>query len=304
MSLYKLGISDKTTAVAQNSDPEVQQMLENAQQNNQIQKPLNDGILDAIKELFGFGSAQSAEMPQVPNLTYRNITPTFDLRTGITNTTTASPFLKSMADIDASGNVNTDLVNQLIEENQKKTNPFDPRNFQSIFPTNVQTGIRQQVPSSNIDLSGLPANMGVANEPDEEQVEYLTEQEPSGITKLFEFLGNIPTPFNLARRGLESLRGLNQRLRNTDFGRSKTLADYFDAKSYGGIDARNRAAQKTMREARAIQRQVDMRGDSTSRVADRNRSSVTRSSAAKSKGVGGGGYTKSDSARESYRGRY
>jgi hypothetical protein len=37
---------------------------------------------------------------------------------------------------------------------------------------------------------------------------------------------------------------------------------------------------------------------------DRNRSSVTKSSAAKSKGVGGGGYTKSDSTRESYRGRY
>ena len=59
-----------------------------------------------------------------------------------------------------------------------------------------------------------------------------------------------------------------------------------------------------MREARAIQKQVDMRGDSTSRVADRNRSSVTTSSAAKSKGVGGGGYTKSDSNRDSYRGRF
>jgi hypothetical protein len=120
MSLYKLGISDKTTAAAQNSDPEVQQMLENAQQNNQIQKPLNDGILDAIKELFGFGSAQSAEMPQVPNLTYRNIDLPFNLNTGVTNTTQAAPFLKSMADIEASGNVNTDLVNQLIMENQMK----------------------------------------------------------------------------------------------------------------------------------------------------------------------------------------
>ena len=37
---------------------------------------------------------------------------------------------------------------------------------------------------------------------------------------------------------------------------------------------------------------------------DRDISSVTKSSAAKSKGVGGGGYTKSDSIRESYRGSY
>jgi hypothetical protein len=83
-----------------------------------------------------FGSASAAEMPQVPNLTYRNIDLPFDLRTGVTNTTAASPFLKSMADIDASGNVNSDLVNQLIAENQMKANQFDPRNFQSIFPTN------------------------------------------------------------------------------------------------------------------------------------------------------------------------
>ena len=106
------------------------------------------------------------------------------------------------------------------------------------------------------------------------------------------------------RGPLQGIKALNQRLRNTDFAKSNTLADYFDAKSYGGRDARDRAAAKTMREARAIQRQVDMRGDSTSGVADRNRGSVTRSSAAQTKGVGGGGYTASDSARESRRGRY
>jgi len=44
--------------------------------------------------------------------------------------------------------------------------------------------------------------------------------------------------------------------------------------------------------------------DSTSSKPDRPTSSVTKTSAAKSKGVGGGGYTKSDTTRESYRGRY
>ena len=141
---------------------------------------------------------------------------------------------------------------------------------------------------------------------DEQDQNYIEQVEKSRnpLSGIMDLLRNIPTPFNLARRGLESLRGFNQKIRNTDFAKSSTLADYLDARSYGGRDARDRAAQQNMREARAIQRQVDRRGDSTSRVADRNRSSVTKSSAAKSKGVGGGGYTKSDSTRESYRGRY
>ena len=101
------------------------------------------------------------------------------------------------------------------------TTQFDPKNFQSIFPT---SSIRQQVPLQNL---GIDTSYGVANEPDEEQVEYLTEQEPSGIAKLFEFLGKLPTPFNLARRGLESLRGLNDRIQGSDFGQSRTGAEYF-----------------------------------------------------------------------------
>jgi len=56
------------------------------------------------------------------------------------------------------------------------------------------------------------------------------DQKPKGIAKLFEFLKNIPTPFNLARRGLESLRGVNQKLRGSTFALSPTLNDYFKAK--------------------------------------------------------------------------
>ena len=156
-----------------------------------------------------------------------------------------------------------------------------------------------------LDLQSLHGNMGVANEEDVEQVDSSTGQKKSG--GILDLIMSIAVPGygflkNIGRGGLEGIRGLNQRIQQSDFGRSKTLADYFDAKSYGGRDARDRAAQQNMREARAIQTQVDRRGDSTSRVADRNRSSVTRSSAARSRGVGGGGYTKSDSNRESYRG--
>ena len=141
------------------------------------------GIFDSI-----FGSASAAEMPQVPNLTYRNIDLPFDLRTGITNTKAALPFKTSVSEILNRYNVpnsgSQDLVNQLIAENQKKTNPFDPRNIQSIFPTNFPSNIRQDVPLQNL---GIDTSYGVANEGDVEQ-EFLPNQEPSGITKLLSYL--------------------------------------------------------------------------------------------------------------------
>tara|TARA_R100001460_G_scaffold60397_3_gene100451 strand:+ start:5077 stop:5808 length:732 start_codon:yes stop_codon:yes gene_type:complete len=226
-------------------------------------------------------------------------------QTGVMSSSQAVPMINSIPMINT-GMIdqrlqNTDLVNQIIERNRianmnKFANTVAPLGNTQQIPLLDNT---QQIPLQNL---GIDTSYGVANEEDVEQ-EFLPDQEPSGIAKLFEFLGKIPTPFNLARRGLESLRGFSNRLQNSDFGRSRNLMDYFDAKSYGGIDARNRAADQTMREARGIQTQVDRRGDSTSRVADRNRSSVTRSSAARSRGVGGGGYTASDSNRESYRGR-
>lgn len=128
-------------------------------------------------------------------------------QTGIVNSTNALPMINNNPFINVTDQLmkfdpniqNKSIVDQIIEENQMKANPFDPRNVQSIFPTNFPSKIRQDVPLSNIDLSSLPANMGVANEPDEEQVEYLTEQEPSGIAKLFEFLGNLPTAGNILR---------------------------------------------------------------------------------------------------------
>jgi len=227
MSLYKLGISDKTTAAAQNSDPEVQQMLENAQQNNQIQTPPNDGILDAIKELFGFGSAQSAEMPQVPNLTYRNINNLpFDLKTGITNTEAASPFInkfgitEQLMQFDPNNLKNKSIVQQIIENNQMKINQdvgrflnvprgtetisqatgvpgvVEPDGSFRVIPgyinrnNNVYMGNAASAKPNKIDLSNL-INMGVANEPDVEQVKSLTEEGPSGIAKLFEFLNPL-----------------------------------------------------------------------------------------------------------------
>ena len=57
-----------------------------------------------------------------------------------------------------------------------------------------------------------------------------TKQKPSGVAKLFEFLGNLPTPMNILRGGLESLRGFNRKIRGTTFALSPTLKDYVQAK--------------------------------------------------------------------------
>jgi len=69
-------------------------------------------------------------------------------------------------------------------------------------------------------------------------------------------LGLLTGGFDKLKGGLGSL---NDKIQSTDFARSKTLMDYLDAKKYGGIDARDRKADQTMREARGIQTAMDMR---------------------------------------------
>jgi len=142
-----------------------------------------------------------------------------------------------------------------------------PQNF---YPPNLTS--TKGLPT--LDLQSLPANMGVANEDDERQVDSLTGQKKS--TGIMDLIMSVAIPGygflkNIGRGSLEGIRGLNQRLRNTDFAKSSSLADYFDARSYGGRDARDRAASQNMREARAIQRQVDMRPSANQTNQDRGR---------------------------------
>jgi len=73
-------------------------------------------------------------------------------------------------------------------------------------------------------------------------------------------LGLLTGGFGKLKEGLGSL---NDKIQSTDFARSTSLMDYLDAKKYGGIDARNRKADQTMREARGIQTQMGLRPSST-----------------------------------------
>ena len=134
-----------------------------------------------------FGSASAAEKPTVPNLSLGYNMPTFDLGTGITNTTAASPFKINISDTLTqynvpglrSQNLQEDLVQQIIAENQARTNPFVRPNMLDMAGGIVPGGITQNL--------GIDTSYGVANEPDVEQVESLTETKPSGIEKLLQY---------------------------------------------------------------------------------------------------------------------
>ena len=229
-------------------------------------------------------------------------------QTGVMSSSQAVPMINSIPMINT-GMIdqrlqNTDLVNQIIEQNKiasmnKFRNTIAPLGNTQQIPLLDNT---QQIPlldnTQQIPLQslGIDTSYGVANEKDVEQ-EFLPDQEPSGIAKLFEFLGNIPTPFNLIKRGLESLRGSESL---SDFRNSRTGAEFFKKRRDREALARD---PNIFQDARDITARLERDGSKDARP-DRNRSSVTTSSAAKSRGVGGGGYTKADSARESYRGRY
>ena len=282
MSLYKLGISDKTMGAMQNADPEVQQMILQNQQNN-TQPDSGGGILDIIKELFGFGSAEASDLGAIANLS----------KTASTQSAKEPLYKVSpMYDQIYSDPFNIKPRNSEIiigTDGKAKTIPilpmssgeimagsivppdFNAERFQSIFPT---TGIMQQAPLQNL---GIDTSYGVANEEDVEQVDSLTGEKKSG--GIMDLIMSIAIPGygflkNMGKGGLEGIRGLNQRIQQSDFGRSKTLADYFDARSYGGRDARDNAAARNMAQARGIQNKIDTgryRRTAADNVIDRGR---------------------------------
>ena len=82
------------------------------------------------------------------------------------------------------------------------------------------------------------------------------------MNKLSSKMGMSFNPVGIGAMMLGGLKDINQRIQSTDFARSKTLADYLDAKRYGGIDARNAAAIANMAQARGIQKQMAQRPSS------------------------------------------
>jgi hypothetical protein len=265
MSLYKYGISDKTIGAMQNSDLEVQQMLENAQQNNETQPPASNGIMDIIKELFGFGNAQSSDLGQIANL--QSILNPKTPRLGL------EPLYPNFG------------APMLMEE------PYPPQ-YGADFVDNDLPYLKELTPTTNMGATGtvptlkegilsqvdsrfpLYDDFTVAEEGDDLEDNAVTVDElgnlkqPSGFKDFLKTMLGFAIPgaglFTGDRSALEGIKSLNQRLRQSDFAQSKTLADYFDARRYGGRDERDAAAARTMAQARGITKSLASRPSSDS----------------------------------------
>jgi hypothetical protein len=171
-------------------------------------------------------------------------------QTGIANSSNALPMINNNPFINVTdqlmkfdpNNQNKSIVDQIIAENQMKTSqnfigsPFlnvprgtetislntdvpgvvEPDGSFRVIPgyinrsNNIYRGDAASAKPNKIDLSNL-INMGVANESDEKQVESLTQQEPSGIAKLFELLN----PF-------KGLAALSDKLKQSSMYRPST----------------------------------------------------------------------------------
>jgi len=55
----------------------------------------------------------------------------------------------------------------------------------------------------------------------------------------------------------DGIMSLNNRIQNSDFGRSKNLMDYLDIRNYGGYDEREMARRINMDEAKLLQADID-----------------------------------------------
>lgn len=185
-------------------------------------------------------------MPTFDEIQLQKLLRPFEENRGIVNTNNAIPMIDTFSLFQQN---QIPLVDQIIAENLSKTTPMDFTNApQDYYPT---TGIIDSTPARKFEFQ-----KSAYEDDDVEQIDYLSGAKPKkGIARLFELLGKIPTPFNLARRGIESL----SKIPKSDFFKSKNLMDYLDMRRYGGAEARERARQKNLRETAAIQKQLDLR---------------------------------------------
>jgi hypothetical protein len=174
------------------------------------------------------------------------LSPFQNQNTGIINTTSASPFINT-ADILNQYNVpniqNQNLVDEIISQNIQKNMGNFINAPQDYYPGGINAGLGVLTKNNDEEDEDQVSYLGINNMTygtprtiaDQNAVLGRTfTQQPTGIAKLFEMLGNVPTPFNLARKALGGifggLKGLNTKIRGTTFALSPTLKDYFAAK--------------------------------------------------------------------------
>jgi len=146
------------------------------------------------------------------------------------------------------------------------------------FPKNVV----QNPAMVNYGITSLPefdmANLPMYEKDDEQSQEYIDQvnQSNNKFGGIMDLLLSAAIPGygifkNIAKGGLEGLRGFNQRLQQSDFGQATSLMDYLDMRKYGGLQGRNDAAARTMAQARGLQKQIDQRQSAVQTNQDRGR---------------------------------
>ena len=159
--------------------------------------------------------------------------------------------------------VNRDLVNQAAMEVFRTG--FNNRNngIMEIAPQTVKDTI-----ASNLLYDDMASGGDFDYDYDYESIQPLSEDElktsnQGGLAGLLRAIVGFAVPgaglFMGDKSALEGIRSLNQRLRSTDFAQAKTLADYFDMRSYGGLREREKQRAETMAQARGIQKQMAQR---------------------------------------------
>ena len=140
-------------------------------------------------------------------------------------------------------------------------------------PIDIQQGFTKNTPSDpGTNFQFLPS----ANEADETDV-VEKRKRSGGLAELLRFLSNFIPGVGLLKRLSDSsgIKSLNQRLRNTDFGRSKNLMDFLDMKKYGGYEGREDARAATMAQARGIQKKIDRGEFGTASAQDKARGQIS-----------------------------
>jgi len=174
------------------------------------------------------------------------------INSGITGASSAIPNINGVPMINTGAYnqklQNTDLVSQIIAANQaanqETNNTDDTAPF--FFPQ-----INNEIPQINNQIPlGFDTSYGVANEPDEEQ-EFLPDQKKKlsdmgrnfGISSLIGMITGNPI-IGLLSKGARGIGNLNDKMQNSMFGKSKTLAEYFNnrkiAAATGSKDFMNR----------------------------------------------------------------
>ena len=164
------------------------------------------------------------------------------------------------------------------------------RALQATYPdfATYRDFVMSQMPAQANDNSGISGMLNNATS----SMGSIKDLGKSLITsKLSSKMGlGLVNPLGIGSMMLGGLRDINDRIRSTDFARSKTLADYFDAKKYGGIDARNLAAAENMLAANVLQQEMASRPSSNVSNRDAARGNIgSRSTNSRSSVSKGGG---------------